>query len=567
MKTAMLLSLALSFPSLAAAQRAEMYLAGGALKICSSLATGACRSLAPSLRSARQPARYRIDDAGIDRALAPELWNGRDGAPSVASLRLWLTRARMVSADSLDADALSDHLDAICISAGKARSCGRDSDDIRPWRNLLDDERAAVLAALEIPAPDAMRPREVVDLDASRNGDGVAILRAFVASAAERSGGRRPRVAFVTASAIDPYDGVDFYASALQAAGADPVWWPVDSALEAAVFGDEDCDALPALRLRELRLPQRERIFPDLVAEQMSGCNDRARLAAVPADVQGIFFAGGDQWRLRQVFFDDKDQANPWLLSLRAAFDAGGLVVGGTSAGTAVQSGGAMISNGSPERAMSAHARAGAPPVPGCERAQRCGDGIDEDDVSYWPAGGLALLPTWVIDTHFSQRDREPRLLRLMADTGASLGLGVDETSAVHLIRDADGTLTLEALGSSGAWLFEHDAASTIPNKISATVSFLAPGRRVSGSLTTGWDVSGETSDRCIGTAATDSGRSAPLRAAAWALAGDPGARPVSAGALSLSRTELTRTWRSPSGLCGVTRLQMDLTHPTGARP
>jgi cyanophycinase-like exopeptidase len=558
MKIVFVVLLSLLFPSLATAQRAEMYLVGGAMKICSSLATNACRSVAPALHAARQPARYRVDDAGIERALAPALWSDHPGAPPIERLRVFLAQARMSGAASLDADTLSDRLDAICLSAEAANACGEDAA-ARPWRRLLDSERATILAAFELPAMGDARPREVVDLDASRNGDGVAILRAFVASAAERSGGQRPRIAFVTASAIDPYDAVDFYASALRAAGAEPVWWPVDSALETAVFSPAGCAALPLLRLSKLGLPQRERIFSDLTNAQAVACGNRAQLAAVPAQVQGVFFAGGDQWRLRQAFFDDEDRANPWLLALRAAFDTGGLVVGGTSAGTAVQSGGAMISNGSPERALVASAVAAAPPAAGCARARRCAAGLDEDDLSYWPAGGLALLPGWIFDTHFSQRDREPRLLRLLADTNAAQALGVDETSAVHLVRAADGTMTIEALGSTGAWLFERDPASGASGRLAATVSYLAPDRRLTRPTHGEWTVSGAAGEPCENAASGAPTETGGLLTAARRLATMPGLSSATVGAVRLSRTGQTRTWRSAAGGCGIARLRMDV--------
>jgi cyanophycinase-like exopeptidase len=39
-----------------------------------------------------------------------------------------------------------------------------------------------------------------------------------------------------------------------------------------------------------------------------------------------------------------------------------------------------------------------------------------------------------VFDTHFSERARELRLLRLLHQADAKLGIGVDETSVVPLI-------------------------------------------------------------------------------------------------------------------------------------
>ncbi len=103
-------------------------------------------------------------------------------------------------------------------------------------------------------------------------------------------------------------------------------------------------DSALAHRLERLRLARREAVYPDLAAEQLAFC--RAASDSLPP-VHGVFFAGGDQWRLRQAFVDPRDAANPWLQALRAAHAAGRVVVGGTSAGAAVQSGAWMLGNGS----------------------------------------------------------------------------------------------------------------------------------------------------------------------------------------------------------------------------
>jgi hypothetical protein len=497
----------------------ELFLAGGSLKLCSSLARKECSPEAAGVvgaAHARSTPRYSLDAAitgdAFESVLDPLLWAGHEALR--APLRALLADARGAFANAqLDEDTLLKRLETRCIGAGgQAHSCRGTARS--PWRRLDDDTQAAVLAALELPQfkGDA-RKREIAALDGGRRGDGAVILRAFVAAARARlpentanaAAASKPRIAVVTASAFDPFDPVDLYLDALRQAGAEVEWWPVDAALAAAVFDGAGCAALPALRRSHLKLPGRERVYPDLAAEQSRACLQPERLRTLPDRVQGVFFTGGDQWKLRKAFFHrDGDRPNAWLLALRAAAARGDVVIAGTSAGSAVQSGAPMLSNGSPERAVRDGAIASPPPASGCARSGDCVDGLAEDAFTFWPAGGLALAPGIIVDTHFSERAREVRLLRLLADTGNRLGVGIDETSALHLrwraaaATDADasasaaavsvareerggaaGSLEIRALGAAGGWVFDVSNAPQKTQGVRARGWYLAPGSRL----------------------------------------------------------------------------------------
>ena len=445
-------------PSAVAAER-ELFLAGGALKLCSSLSplecTAAANVIGPRLRTTP---RYAITSAAIAIATDPALWSGR-GA-SRAAMRALLGDAHETQGiQHIDEDALRGRFEAQCVNARDVvRRCR--SKEQSPWLQLDDEQQASVLAALETPQFDGdARRRERASLEHSRTPYGAEILRAFVAAARQRSDGAAPKIAVVTASAFDPFDPVDFYLDALSEAGAEVEWWPVDAALATAVFQRRDCAALPMLRLEILKLPARDKIYPDLVAQQQRACEAPEALAALPSRVQGVFFAGGDQWKLRRAFFDRDDRPNAWLQALRRATANGDVVIGGTSAGSAVQSGGPMLSSGTVENALKHGAIASAPPVPGCARSGDCVGGLDENAFTYWPAGGLGLAPGMIADTHFSERARELRLLRLLAYTGTRLGIGIDETSALHLRWRNDGSgndlVEISAIGASGGWVFD----------------------------------------------------------------------------------------------------------------
>jgi cyanophycinase len=129
----------------------------------------------------------------------------------------------------------------------------------------------------------------------------------------------------------------------------------------------------------------------------------RARFLTQLGQATGVFFSGGDQSRVMDVLKDAE-----LLAAVRARFHAG-VVFGGTSAGCAIMSS-PMIT----------------------------GDGdftvVDGDKVV--TREGLGLLPGVVVDQHFLKRQRENRLFGLILKQPATLGIGVDESTAL-LVEDA----------------------------------------------------------------------------------------------------------------------------------
>lgn len=523
---------------------AETILAGGALAICSDLAPRACQ-VAPE--GGREPPRYRLDADGIARAADPRLWSA-PGAPAPAAIAAWL--------DALAAGAGADLLDADAI---EARLAGGDDPVSSPWLRLTDAERAAVLSALEVPQVDADGRRlvERVDPHQSRERGGVLVLEAFVAAARARAGGATPRIAIVTASAQDPMDPVDFYEAVFTALGAEARWWPVDAAMARARFPDRDCPALAAHRLAELGLAGRERVYPDLAARAAAFC--RGDDGGLP-EVHGVFFAGGDQWRLRRAFVGADDRPDPWLLALRGAHAAGRVVVGGTSAGAAVQSGAAMLTNGSVEAAVEGRFASAPPPDPGCARGVRCPQGLAEDQLTWWSAGGLGLARDAIVDTHFSERARELRLLVAMVATGADFGYGADETSALR-VRDWPERREIDALGARGGWVFQRRGGGD-----AVDAWYLAPGARlvIEGGAARLDGVDGDPRPRRPEAAITgDALAPGALRDAAARLAWRCG-RAIRLAAGEREATigcidGATRAWVGSNGLAGIGPLQLVL--------
>lgn len=543
-----------------AAHPPTMLLMGGSYQTCSSLDDDDCRADQRDFTGARQQPLYRIDPAVFDDILDAGYWAARPDAPTPERIVALLRRAQsQAKGASLDAERLGELLE---------------SADVDTWNRLLTLERDLILSAFELPQLDARGKRlvEGVRLDGDNTGHDATLFRRFVAEAGKRSPGKRPRIAFVTSASNDSFYYVDLNVGLLEQAGAEVVWWPVDAAMNAAVNRGRGCDALIPLRRELLSQLGRERVYPDLHAQQTAACRDPEALAALPDQVQGLFFDGGDQWLHLETFFDADGRPNRWLRAVRAAFARGELVVSGTSAGAAIQSGpGGMVTNGLSTNALANGAIAVRGSMPeGCERAMRCPIPLREDDLTWWHGGGFGLLGDYLVDTHVAERRRELRLITLMTDIAATpappvqAGIGVDEASGL-LVQLQDGGLQLEALGQSGAWWFERPAPRTAAGGWSLRGHYLAPGASLF------WrDGRMQAPDAAMPTdlrtadirPGGDALQPKVLRSAVWNMASGNHAhtRLEALGfRLDVRLTPESRIWQGPQGQTGVTGLELQL--------
>lgn len=162
-----------------------------------------------------------------------------------------------------------------------------------------------------------------------------------------------------------------------------------------------------------------------------------------------FFFSGGDQARIITSFVDQGPVDSPALAAIRSKFTASdSIVVAGSSAGLACQSAGVMIENGVSYSAL--------------VNGSFAGSSTGEDNLEYDPNGGLAFFPT-IVDSHFSQRARQGRLIRLLSDTrngprGVTTALGVDENTAIQSTA-RPGVVAI--VGASGVWWFDVSGATT----------------------------------------------------------------------------------------------------------
>lgn len=138
---------------------------------------------------------------------------------------------------------------------------------------------------------------------------------------------------------------------------------------------------------------------------------DRVDLLDQLERATGIFFTGGNQLRIATAL-----GGTPVARTVRR-LNAGGVIVGGTSAGAAIL----------PEH-MIAYGASGATPNAGM--------------VQLTP--GLGLTNRVVVDQHFRQRDRLGRLLTALAYNPFAIGLGLDEDTGAFI----DGDNVLHVIGS-----------------------------------------------------------------------------------------------------------------------
>ena len=152
----------------------------------------------------------------------------------------------------------------------------------------------------------------------------------------------------------------------------------------------------------------------------------------------GIWFPGGDQVRIMAVL-----DGTPTADAIRARY-AAGAVVGGTSAGAAVMS---------------------TPMITGDERAP---GGVRRDTTQSFItiaredivlASGLGLVPGVVVDQHFLRRRRHNRLISVVLEHPALLGIGIDESTALVVEPGKPWSI----IGESAAIVYDARHATITP--------------------------------------------------------------------------------------------------------
>ena len=173
-----------------------------------------------------------------------------------------------------------------------------------------------------------------------------------------------------------------------------------------------------------------QKVFRELGVKNLEKLEIRTRcdaqseeVAKVLHDADGIFFTGGDQLRITSQIGD-----TPVSDGIFEIYDRGG-VIAGTSAGASVMSDTMLVSGESRD-------------------THRISD-------SLLMAPGLGLIHHVIIDQHFSERGRFGRLIGAISHNPQSLGLGIDEDTAIVVEKG-----TFRVIGSGAVYVLDARGAT-----------------------------------------------------------------------------------------------------------
>jgi cyanophycinase len=334
---------------------------------------------------------------------------------------------------------------------------------------LNNQELAALRESFVNPNPQTARKIEARSVAFLSNVDSKDIYDSFVASARSLNAGATPTIGVFTSATENPWYDHDINVTALKSAGAKVAYIPMDGGTRKALDENNNC-LYASLYYANYGNSNSasvnfhmDQVYPDIAAERTRLCaNNAAALNSTLAGLNGVFLGGGDQARHLETFIG-KDAGgaytvlSPQLLALKTRFDAGQLVVAGTSAGAAVQAGGVwkgikvpMLGAGRSWEVLNAGYAPGAGPT-----------AAESLTGALYAEGGLGFFRYGVLDQHFSQRTREGRMIRATKESGLDYGFGVDENTTLVVAKpDASGKTTMTVLGAGGVFIADVRAAA-----------------------------------------------------------------------------------------------------------
>lgn len=198
-----------------------------------------------------------------------------------------------------------------------------------------------------------------------------------------------------------------------------------------------------------------------------------------------VYVIGGDQSRLARTFLKDDGSDSPLMAAIRSRYNAGSLIYAGDSAGTAIApstSYGEGISIGylnqntlrtiTPANCPYVAPSANGTPAPSCL--------THPSNVDYGTKiKGFGFIPNANVDTHFDNRaSRSGRLGRMIAalkNIGPSVSYGIDQNTALYVNGDV-----ATVYGAGGVFVAEASSSNFgTGTKFSATavrLSYLTAG-------------------------------------------------------------------------------------------
>lgn len=404
-----------------------LYLIGGALKTCSSMAPKNCTNNARFPDIAKTHANFIVTKNAIKNIA--ELWPSNSQKRFNRTMRLLrripkdkiFTRSQLIKT-------INQH----------------DSELYHQWSNR---EYYFIFDMLELPL--MVNGKRVAELVLTKynnepaNSDIIQQIATQVAKTPSQS------LYLLTASSRDPYESADFYQGLFKAHGIKAQWLPLTPAL-AQALANRDCENLDQYRTRINQVFNRDYVYPDLTNKEYNLCIKGVEgIKRALLSVDAVMLNGGDQSLTRQAFYHNQSDAElPWTDIVRKK-----AILIGTSAGTAVQSGGEnqygrvpMITNGSSVEALLQGAKSAPAPAANCDQHGGC-EGLSADTLTFHEHGGLGSFNHGILDTHFSERGRTFRLAVLTQHSKQKFGFGVDETTALVVDKNSQ---QMQVIGKAG---------------------------------------------------------------------------------------------------------------------
>lgn len=354
-------------------------------------------------------------------------------------------------------------------------------------RGLDDEEQSLIEDACEIRLTD--KHEQSLNYQVywpGMHSDARQLFEGFIAQAHERKVQRqgeaarsaKPRLLLLTSSSYNPFEWVEYYRQVFRYAGADVDWLPLEPALSRG-----SCQQLAPNRFLYNGQLRRAERYPELAAYQLRLCQQPQQLLALVDAADAVFINGGDQSLTMRSLTDPQGQWTPLAKRLLDRVEHEGIPLAGSSAGTAIQGGRAknaagnaglvMVSSGQSSHGLRYGAQALDIDAPLCRASASCRYStsptgslpyVPDAALTYNPDMGLRLMDLAVTDTHFRERNREGRLLRLLHDSQSAAGVGVDEATVLRVdflppsVSNSE-TARLSVLGRGSVWWLDASQA------------------------------------------------------------------------------------------------------------
>lgn len=422
----------------------SLILVGGGLKSCSSVSLQGCVAGTQAPAGALQQQLFQFS------ALSPSVL----GEQHAAFLALLVELSRAHADQRFSERELLRLIRAAKVTHQGAQLQGKDL-----WLALSSAQQDTVLQFLQSPMlQNNVRLTEVAMPQQLQNKHTLAIYQEIVAQARKAGGQAKPRIVILTASSRDPFAAVDYYRSLFNSLGAQSSWLAINPLWQRQqAQGAAACAQLSQAYASELHNYRREVVYPDLFDQQRQLCEQgHSGAVQVLQQADAVFFNGGDQSLTYLALKQPDGTDTPELAAIRQKYAAQQLVIAGTSAGTAVQTGlpHAMISGGDSETAFAQAAY--LKPLWACDN-----DCPAATRLSAQPSSGLGFFPYGILDTHFSERGRQGRLMQLVSQTAGTLGVGIDENTALLVKPSAQGA-SMRVLGEGGVFVAQAGPLPTV---------------------------------------------------------------------------------------------------------